>query len=346
MLQQQRQRRRLRGSSIIFSQIFLVILWYSPETCTAFTSRTTSYGAFGTTSVSTIRSTQNPRDLTKLSIFGAEAVQEDQGIPYVIERISRKPSDDLFRDIAEMCINVFFKEQLNAKPEDRLAPWKEAQISYLKNLQTADLRRRRRIYPETNEMFLAYEVLPVESETTAMEKPLILDLEQVQNMPRTKNSGEYVRGELIGFCEITQRPYGLGRAEGALYDDEPAPPIRPILTNLAVKQGVRKYGIGSKLLDQCEQHVAEGWKLGEIVLEVEDYNTRALEFYANRDYKMLFDDPASRRFDVGGIVLRKVRCTRKVFRKVLSEVEPGSSKGAVTIDLDFFRRFRQTVGVR
>lgn len=194
-------------------------------------------------------------------------------------------------------------------------------------------------------MFLAYEVVPVESEATVLEKPLILDLDQVQNLVPNTDGGDYVRGDLIGFCEITQRPYGLGRAEGEMYDDEPAPPLRPILTNLAVKHHVRKYGIGSKLLDECEQHVITGWNLDEIVLEVEDYNSRALNFYANREYEMIFDDPASRRFDVGGLVLRKVRCTRKVFRKVLSQVETGKPKGTVTIDLDFFRRIRQTVGV-
>lgn len=224
------------------------------------------------------------------------------------------------------------------------SPWKEAQITYLKNLQTADLRRRRRIYPEINEMFLAYEVVPVVSDKTALEKPLILDLGQVQNLPTKQSGSEYVRGELIGFCEITQRPYGLGKEQGVVYDDEPAPPLRPILTNLAVKQDVRKYGIGSKLLDECEQHVAKGWKLDEIILEVEDYNTRALDFYANREYELIYDDPASRRFDVGGLLLRKVRCTRKVFKKVLSEVGAGK-KDTVTIDLDFFKRIRQTVGV-
>jgi GNAT superfamily N-acetyltransferase len=224
------------------------------------------------------------------------------------------------------------------------SPWKEAQITYLKNLQTADLQRRRRIYPETNEMFLAYEVIPVMSDLIAMEKPLILDLGQVHNLPTKQSGSEYVRGELIGFCEITQRPYGLGKGQGALYDNAPALPLRPILTNLAVKRDVRKYGIGSKLLDQCEQHVAKGWKLDEIILEVEDYNTRALDFYANREYELIFEDPASRRFDVGGLLLRKVPCTRKVFKKVLSEVGAGK-KDTVTIDLDFFRRIRETVGV-
>jgi hypothetical protein len=116
MALKQRQRRTLWGSSIILSQIFLAILSLSPESCNAFSSRTTS------SSVSTIRSNSRPREVTALSIFRKEdATQDDQTTPYIIERINRKPNDDIFRDIAEMCIDVFFKEPLNAKPEDKIA---------------------------------------------------------------------------------------------------------------------------------------------------------------------------------------------------------------------------------
>lgn len=41
--------------------------------------------------------------------------------PFLIERIGETPNDRVFREIAEMCINVFFKEQLNANPGQRLA---------------------------------------------------------------------------------------------------------------------------------------------------------------------------------------------------------------------------------
>ena len=197
-------------------------------------------------------------------------------------------------------------------------------------------------------MFLAYKVEPT---TSASEKPLILDLNAVHNL-QPQEGMEYVRGEVIGFVEITQKPYGLGQGK-ELYDDQPLPPMRPILTNLAVKKVVRKYGVGSKLLDACEDHVRKEWKMGEIVLEVEDYNTRALDFYGNRGFDILYDDPASRRYDVGGLVLRKVRCTRKIMQKVFegfeteseadsSEEEEGEDE-TVTIDADFFSRKKSSV---
>lgn len=40
--------------------------------------------------------------------------------PFIIERIQDCPNENVYRDIADMCINVFFKEQLDAEPDDRL----------------------------------------------------------------------------------------------------------------------------------------------------------------------------------------------------------------------------------
>ena len=40
--------------------------------------------------------------------------------PFIIERIDDVPGEGVYREIADMCIDVFFKEQLNAQPEDRI----------------------------------------------------------------------------------------------------------------------------------------------------------------------------------------------------------------------------------
>ena len=266
------------------------------------------------------------------------------------------------------------------------SPWKEAQISYLKMLQAGDLKRRRQRYPKTNKMLIAYEVLPTSSNNSALWKrlPLILDLDQVQNLPSDiRHSGqEFVKGNLIGFCEITQRPYGLGEGdvENGMKrirvpvntingDDDPAAAatgstrqqmeqqrqqemtMRPVLTNLAVSWKARKSGIGSRLVDECEKHVLTKWNLNEVVLEVEDFNNKALKFYKRRGYKVLFSDPASRRYDVTGLLLRKVRCTREIMRKPLS-LQPtlippsplSNDKTSNDRAYDLFRKIRDTVG--
>jgi len=190
-------------------------------------------------------------------------------------------------------------------------PWKDAQITYLKTLQTGDLRRRRDRHATSNEMFLAFAAEPALVES--VDKPLIMNNGEILNLPDYVAEQPFVRGELLGFVEITQRPYGLGEGQNLGSDR-----LRPILTNLAVSRRARTLGIGSKLLDRCERHVAGTWKMNEIVLEVEDYNTQALDFYTKRGYEIMYSDPASRRFDVSGLVLRKIRCTRQILRKDLT----------------------------
>jgi ribosomal protein S18 acetylase RimI-like enzyme len=221
------------------------------------------------------------------------------------------------------------------------SPWKEAQIAYLKILQGADLRRRREKYPYTNQMFLAYQVLEAEA-STALSRPLILDLNTVYNLPTSRsNDQEYVRGDILGFVEITQRTYGLG-----LVDETES--LRPVLTNLAVSSKARQSGIGSQLLEECERHIVRVWDLNEVVLEVEDYNTNAVEFYRKRGYQVLFSDPASRRFDINGLVLRKVSCTREIMRKTFPVQQIQTEEIIANVGqstLDFFQIFRQSVGV-
>ncbi len=216
-----------------------------------------------------------------------------------------------------------------------VSPWKEAQISYLKNLQTGDLRSRRLRYPEANEMFLAYAVEPALNDNFYRSRSLIVDNGEIYNLPAYVVDQPFMRGELLGFVEITQRPYGLGEGRNLNTDQ-----VRPVLTNLAVSRRARVLGIGSKLLDRCERHVAGNWEMNEIVLEVEDYNTRALNFYMKRGYEVLYSDPASRRFDVGGLVLRKVRCTRQILRKSLTwqRAQPAGEESTAR-NFNFFSQF-------
>ena len=81
-----------------------------------------------------------------------------------------------------------------------------------------------------------------------------------------------MKGKLLGFVEVTQRPYGIANNnnnqqeattddDGNYYIDESnnnnnnyydPRPLRPVLTNLAVRKSARQDGIGSKLLDECE----------------------------------------------------------------------------------------------
>ena len=107
--------------------------------------------------------------------------------------------------------------------------------------------------------------------------------------------------------------------------------IRPVLTNLAVAKHARKGGVGSKLVDCCEDHIRNVWKMNEIVLEVEDYNESALKFYTKRGFKVLYSDPASRRYDLSGLFPEKVRCRRDILRKVYSPTQNLFDMGGINV---------------
>jgi GNAT superfamily N-acetyltransferase len=214
----------------------------------------------------------------------------------------------------------------------------------------------------------------------AQNQPLLLDLSQVYNLPRRSSSSsgplqlfnymnnnnnnnghdndqdhddiDYVCGRILGFVEVTQRPYGLGIGGAATAGDEatilnaaagagdtsnsgPSSASssyhvarRPILTNLSVRYEARGSGVGSCLLQALEQGVLTQWTNNnkgnnhgnnnrEIILEVEDDNEKAIQFYQKRGYQPIFQDPASRRYDTNGLLLRQMRCNRIIMRKNL-----------------------------
>ena len=232
------------------------------------------------------------------------------------------------------------------------SPWKELSLSYLRTIQMADLRRRRSRNTNTNAMFVAYRVEEATADT-ALSKPLILNSREVYNLQSlpgaTDQSKDYVRSDVLGFCEVTIVPFGIGApvtinprksvlvpalvdSNGNFYDDDmpnnspvtPPSPTRtniadrPVLTNLSVAINARKSGVGSKLVDACEKTVSREWGKSEIVLEVEEDNVTASSWYQKRGYRVLFSDSISKRYDVGGLVVKKVPCTRQVLRKPLN----------------------------
>lgn len=46
---------------------------------------------------------------------------DGESIAYLVEPVSRTANEKVFTEIAEMCIDVFFKESLGAKPGDKIA---------------------------------------------------------------------------------------------------------------------------------------------------------------------------------------------------------------------------------
>lgn len=325
--------------------------------------------------------------------------QQSNKIPFLIERLPERPNNQLFQDISNMCITAFFNDinnNQNQNQQQNTGLLKRFQLSVLRRMQIEDLKIRRKRKKDTNIMFVAYKIIPVAANTNLVQQtPLLLNLDGVQNVntlldnddklsssifQQNENfqwntllsngksnimSGDYVRGEVIGFVEVTQRQYGLG--DTLFYENETnnnninddkkesngiGPStfftqlrpktkqqmnnnnntkkkkingttntiIRPVLTNLSVKRYARKSGVGTLLLDACENFIQNEWNMNEIILEVEDDNKQALEFYKKRQYKILYEDPTGRRYDVNGLLLKQVRCKRYILRKDLISI--------------------------
>ena len=246
----------------------------------------------------------------------------------------------------------------------RHRPWTLVQLKYLSTIQAADLRRRKRNTRDDAppvEMFVARRVIPMKSPEVALTTPLILDLERIQNLEldrstvRSSRTVDYVRGEIVGFCEVSERPYGLGDVPGATRGKRKSPngrpnPWRPFLTNLSVINDARNSGIGSQLMEACETAV-EDWGGEEVILEVEADNERALAFYQKRGYDTVFSDPTGRRFTTAGFFLSKERCIKVCMRKPLdgSATQPRkfdialSSKSAMGDLSKLFQTLRASV---
>lgn len=205
-----------------------------------------------------------------------------------------------------------------------------------------------------SDLFMARLVVPASQAPSSRAKPLDVTKTKIYNAKYVDNSqdDDFVLGDVLGFVEVNEKRFRLGEqyestgsfSEG---DDEMLRDVRPFLSNLSVREDARKSGVGSALVDMCEDAIQK-WprQYSEIVLQVEDDNVLARKFYEKRGYTALFADPACRRFDTNGLLLRRVPTTKVAMRKLL-----GSSRRRQTLSsnttpffVDVVDSFRQLVG--
>jgi ribosomal protein S18 acetylase RimI-like enzyme len=161
----------------------------------------------------------------------------------------------------------------------------------------------------------------------------------------------YVRGQLVGFVEVSNIPYNLGRVEDLEYAKAGMrSPKRAVVSQLAVEEQARKSGIGSRLLDACERHAQIQWNAKELILEVEEdeveiivngklnsssspcveRNIEVIAFLTKRGFNILFAEPASQRYDVvTGEVLEQIQRRKDVMSKRIA----GKSRLSMDPDL-------------
>jgi ribosomal protein S18 acetylase RimI-like enzyme len=304
-------------------------------------------------------------------------------VPFFIQKLPDRPSKTDCESISSLVIDVFFREEAERTPEKRSAGFitKPLILAYLKNLQFGDVRGKRYLLGNANSsMFVARRLKCIGNgyldPAYGYSISDLNDLGSVYNMDYFAESEKgYEFGEILGFVDVTEKSFGLsGIAESSIrtiipeedndtsdlkkLNDAPIKrksndrTMRPVLTNLSVAPSARGSGVGSALVEMCEQVVKNEWsrKYSEIVLEVEEENINAQRFYENRGYVALFSDPTSRRFDASGIILRKERTTKICYRKDLSETTKVSDgdenrfSGIFSADM-FFARVKKAIGV-
>ena len=87
----------------------------------------------------------------------------------------------------------------------------------------------------------------------------------------------------------------------------------PKIANLAVSPEIRRQGIGSRLLEECLA-TARQWKYPSVVLQVEEPNIRAKNFYLSQQFDLVNVDTSTKAWDVTQWELRQIP-TPKYFMK-------------------------------
>jgi len=250
-------------------------------------------------------------------------------VPYCIIKIddsevSRKRKRQ-FEEISSMCIDAFFND--GVAENDFVAPWKSLQLAYLRNAQYSDLMMRKFNFgradaKQKNQMFVARRVVVLSdadnsSNNVSVSPNDVYNLDQL-NVNRYKiDEVQLSAGEVLGFCEVTARPFGLGAADAVLPDGKNK--TRPIITNLAVRADARRSGLGKALVSAVEDDIRTCWDnaFDEVVLQVEEDNIGGQRFYEKLGFEALFADPSCRRYDTSGIFLQQVRTTKICMRKAI-----------------------------
>lgn len=306
---------------------------------------------------------------TQARVKGTGAAVEQ--IPFLIQQLGAdgQPSKTDAVQISDIVISVFFEEEAERSPGKKSKGFftKPFILAYLKNLQYGDVRGKQFMLGNVNNsMFVARQIVPsAQAQGLSLQEIAKLSIigknqGKVYNSNLLQGSPEgYALGDILGFVDVTEKNFGLpddgkndnhndsdnesnesatsddsdDKGEEAFIRRKSRTSLRPILTNLSVTPKARCSGVGSALVNACENIVMEPleWSrnYSELVLEVEEENAAAQKFYEKREYKALFSDPTSRRYDASGLILNNVRTTKICYRKDLTKKRAERNSGGI-----------------
>eukprot|EP00581_Thalassiosira_minuscula_P017113 CAMPEP_0183720904 /NCGR_PEP_ID=MMETSP0737-20130205/13399_1 /TAXON_ID=385413 /ORGANISM="Thalassiosira miniscula, Strain CCMP1093" /LENGTH=380 /DNA_ID=CAMNT_0025950855 /DNA_START=111 /DNA_END=1253 /DNA_ORIENTATION=+ len=284
-----------------------------------------------------------------------------QSVPFVIQKIGRGTKSEI-KEITQMTIDVFFNSddalanggEVNKK---QTPPWKAAQLAYLRNFQQGDILARNAFKKDQLvDLVIARRVYAVDwSDATNIngnKASIIDDPNQIYNLDQlmyTQNGSpvKYITGEVIGYSEVSEKKFGLGGNFESNKKNKDGEEPRPYLSNLSVVEYARQSGVGTKLMDACEEAVRD-WNAGhtEIVLQVEEDNPSAIQFYKRRGWEFVFADPTCRRYDTSGFFLKESRITKYAMVKRLGPIPNKGDGGESDAGSSFISKLRNSFFVQ
>ncbi len=111
---------------------------------------------------------------------------------------------------------------------------------------------------------------------------------------------------IIGCCEVIEERVVISQEAGAV------PRVRPIIENMAVKEEYRRQGVGKALLEACEQAMQTWIPFhDDICAQVEEGNDKALQFFSNKGYEVLFTDKTCTK-DFSRTNISKIMLSKKI----------------------------------
>lgn len=90
----------------------------------------------------------------------------------------------------------------------------------------------------------------------------------------------------------------------------------PKISNLVVAEQYRGCGVGKRLVNMSIAK-AKDWGFNQVILEVQEDNTAALNFYISMGFDRLYKDAQGERFEFNGLYFNRLREPKIVMRKLI-----------------------------
>lgn len=133
----------------------------------------------------------------------------------------------------------------------------------------------------------------------------------------------HVFEEIIGFCELIEERIDTSQRPSTRSERERRKTARhrPVIENLCVKEGYRKSGVGSALIQACENavlYLSQGY-YDEVFTQVESGNAKAYNLFRKRGYQEHFVDPKCTKIELDQSPFEsETTVTKLLMRKILT----------------------------